>query len=155
MSGKIKISVFGISFLFFLLLSIFSCNGSQLKIHNEVNHDEIAYQNPNDSLPFYKVKKHIQKNGKHERVSVSSIASDTSLMVDYYSIISDNWEITIDHTNRIYFSKDKVHYGNVILQSDSVFVEPYYLGPKESIDTLNEIIKPINEVYISLIKSIN
>lgn len=155
MSGKIKISIFGISFLSFLLLSIFSSNGSQLKIHNALNQGEFKSRNHNDSLTFYNIKKHIQKNGKHERVSVSSIANDTSLMVDYYSIISDNWEITIDHTNRIYFSKDKVHYGNVILQSDSVFVEPYYLGLDKNIDTLNEIIKPINNVYKGLIKSIN
>lgn len=139
----------------FLVLLIFSCNSNQLKIQNVTNQDEYTYRNSKDSLSFYQLKKHIQNNGKHERVSVSSIANDTSLMVDYYSMLKNDWEVTIDHSNRIYFSRDKVHYGNVILRDDSVFVEPYYLGPKENIDTVNEIIKPINEVYKSLIKSIN
>lgn len=147
-----RVSVCGI---YILLVFIFGCSNNEQKTYKEVNKGLAVYSDVNDSLFFAQVKKYIQKNGKHERVSLSSIINDTNLMVDYYSVLKNDWEVTVDHSNRIYFSKDNVHYGNVILQSDSVFVEPYYLGSKEKIDTLNEIIRPINEVYESLIKSIS
>ncbi|MFT6443010.1 MAG: hypothetical protein ACJASQ_001114 [Crocinitomicaceae bacterium] len=104
-----------------------------------------------DSIHFKKVKLYIQNNGKHDRVSVSAIAGDTDMMVDYYSIVREDWKITKDHHTRIYFSYDSYSYGNVFLVKDSVHVEPYYIGPKEDIDTLNEIIRPITKLYNALV----
>jgi hypothetical protein len=107
-----------------------------------------------DSIHFQKVKQYIEKNGKHDRVSISSVPGDTSMMVDYYSIISEGWKITKDHHTRIYFSYESYSYGNVFLVHDSVHVEPYYIGPRENIDTLNEIRRPIVKLYNSLVNEV-
>lgn len=104
-----------------------------------------------DSIHFNLVKKYIEKNGKHRRMSASSVAGDTSLMIDYYSISKEGWEITKDHHSRIYFSYNSHSFGNVFLEFDSAYVEPYYLGSIEVIDTLTEIRVPISKLYNELV----
>lgn len=105
-----------------------------------------------DSAHFEMIKFYIEKTGVHERISISAIAGDTSLLVDYYTIKRGEWEITKDSHSRIYFSQEDCSYGNVFLLQDAVYVEPYYTGPEENIDTLNEIILPIKGLYNQLRK---
>ncbi len=105
-----------------------------------------------DAFHFQMVKQFIEKIGKHDRVSASAMIGDTSLMIDYYSIEKEGWNITKDHHTRIYFSYASHSYGSVFLEHDSVHVEPYYLGPKDDIDTLIEIILPITKLYNELVE---
>jgi hypothetical protein len=104
-----------------------------------------------DAIHFQKVKQYLEEVGKHDSVSISALAGDTSMMVDYYSIDRKGWNITKDHHTRIYFSYDSHSYGSIFLVDDSVHVEPYYIGPKETIDTLHEIIQPITKLYNTLV----
>jgi hypothetical protein len=105
-----------------------------------------------DSIHFQIVKQYIKSIGEHERVSASAIAGDTNWMVEYYSISRGDWKITIDHTKRIYFSFKSYSHGNILLEDNSVHVEPYYIGPREDIDTLIDIVFPITTLYNTLVQ---
>lgn len=151
------------SLVLFLFVVFFGCGNDNLKT-NVLNSGVVGLNSikPNiepdepyiefvDSTHFQKVKQYIQKIGNHDRISISAILGDTSMMIDYYSIKKEGWKITKDNHTRLYFSYNNYSYGNVFLVQDSVHVEPYYTGPKNDIDTLNEIVLPITKLYNTLV----
>ncbi|MEZ4937418.1 MAG: hypothetical protein R2799_07475 [Crocinitomicaceae bacterium] len=110
---------------------------------------------PFHSEAFTKVHQYIRETGLHKRVSVSAIAGDTSKMVDYYSIEKDKFKLTVDHSKRIYIEYNGNHIGNLYLDQDSVYVEPYHMKMGEDMDTLTDIIDPIWALYEMLILEID
>jgi len=165
--NKLYNALYVFALTIFLCAILYGCDNESVKTNNldsSVNEqDSIKTASKNsskfdkdqiqftDSVHFQMVKQYIEETGKHHRLSASAVAGDTNLMVDYYSILREGWEITKDHHSRIYFSYDSYSYGSIFLENDSVHVEPYYVGPRKGIDTLGEIIQPITKLYNELI----
>ena len=145
-------------FIGFAFLLFISCSQNEISSSDskpiEKKTDTIARIAPHKSDSFNKVKAYIRHKGKHERVSVSSVQGDTSMMVDYYSIQNENWKLTIDHSNRIYVDFKGIHLGNLFLDEDSVYVEPYHMKMDKELDTLTDIIGPVWEQYELLLTAI-
>lgn len=129
--------------------TINTTNNDESKVE-EIGQDSIAIQNYTDTSYFSIVQNYIRKVGEHSRVDVSS-AQGGGLWVDYYIIHIDDWRITVDHSKRIYFTKGGYHHGNVLFENDKIQVEKNYVGPNDDIDLIEEVEKPIWQLYTKLV----
>lgn len=67
---------------------------------------------------FKKLQKYILKNGKTEKVNISS-RSDKPIYFTYHILEIDDIKLTVDKSNRIYFSdKNSLKLGNILLSED-------------------------------------
>lgn len=74
---------------------------------------------------FNKLRAYILQTGRLEKVNASSRA-DKPVFVEYHILSFEDWELTADGTDRIYFSKKEPvykHYGNVLLENRMVKLE--------------------------------
>lgn len=136
--------------LIFAGLTIGCENANSQSDHHHMQ-SEIEFK---DSIHFHLAQHYIATNGKHERLSMSAIVGDTSLMVDYFTLTRNGWEIIKDHSNRIYFSFNAISYGNILLDVDSVRVETNYLGPNIEIDLTRDVVWPIIKMYNELLREV-
>ena len=143
-----KLWIFGNLFALLFIATFVSCKNDQPNLESNRSELNVIPNNVSDSIQFQIVKNYIKKNGEHTSVNTSGIAGNSSKwMIDYYSINREKWNITIDHSNRIYFRLDSTSYGNILFENGRTSVEPYYLGRQENIDTINSIRNPINALY--------
>ena len=71
---------------------------------------------------FKKLQKYILENGKIEKVNASS-RSDKAIYITYYILKVNSIKLTVDKSNRIYFSnKNEKHLGNILLSEDGLSV---------------------------------
>lgn len=135
-----------------VILLLTQCNHTSNNEHlDNLSAANIETIQKSDSLQFQQVKTYLHSIGKHERLSASAIAGDTSLMIDYYSVEIADWTATSDHTNRIYFSTNAIQYGN-ILWEDSLSTELHNYSIESGVDTPSNAQQTIEKLYQQLIE---
>lgn len=117
---------------------------------------------------FDLVKSYLKSQGDSSVVDVSGNSSGR-LLVTYHEIVHNNWKITVDHTDRIYFSTnhDSLHFGNILYnrnfqnllyEEDKVVIEMTYgIGreqTKEEIEEDKKQAKILREEYNLFVEEI-
>lgn len=134
----------------FLVILIVSCSNSEQSNNEMTSQKRQKVQTDEPISSFESVKKYIHSNGTHEQVSASSMLGDSNMLVDYYFIYKNEWKITSDHSNYLYFSKNNISYGNILFEDDTTTIEVHYFGG-HPLDTITDIKLPIQEIYEELI----
>lgn len=142
--------------LFALLLISLSVIGREAKTPDRTTAMILpGGHNCDDPTYFPLVKEYIRRIGDSLTVDASNLIGG-GMMVTYYFIHEGEWEIAVDHTNRIYFSIAKVQFGNILRdedissQQDKLVVEYNYLGDDETI-VQADVETSIHKEYCSLV----
>jgi len=95
--------------------------------------------------------KHIVKNGKIEKVDISS-RLDKHEYIEYHVLSYDEWELKVDKSNRIYFTMPQPeykYYGSILMTNDHVVkIECEDSSDKKKIyKVYNQILEKIEKEY--------
>lgn len=136
--------------LFFAILIIASCNNIKGINADEEKTNVSEDIDLSDTTYFNLVKEYIYKNGKIDSVNISS-RIDSEMIIEYRIITIDNWQFTIDHSNRIYMNCYNLHYGNILKEDSIVRPEINYGVPDKDPQLTKEKKDLVLEKYRMLI----
>ena len=139
----------------FLILVICGFRNDVSQMHKPPKIFLLGAHNCDDPSYFPLVKEYIISTGDSITLDVSG-RENGGMMLTYYFIKDGNWKLTVDHTNRIYFSVNEVQFGNILkeinvsTQKETIVVEYNYLGTDKTI-VQAEVEEAIREKYCDLI----
>ena len=113
-----------IAYFFFIAFVGMACSSpSNVSAQNTDEHVDLT-----DTTYFNLAKKYIFENGRKEYVNISSEISQERI-IEYRILKMDNWEMTVDHSQRIYFTQNGNKYGNILNENGTVQPEINYGAP--------------------------
>jgi len=145
--------------LFWALLVFGSCQAQQDKSLNKNNKETSTGEfNLADTTYFVAVKQYIKENGKVSSVNASSSLSDT-MMVTYHSIMLNDVQVTVDHSDRIYMSIHNEHIGNILKENGTIKPEINYgvvdLNPQETKQRETKVLELYRQMIVLTLQKID
>jgi len=135
-----------------IILTIFlsaSCSTHEVKPKQKAKLS-IGKINLTDTTHFKLVKTHIQEVGTVRKANATSTA-DKEFIITYHIVNVEDMEVSIDHTDRIYMSQNKIHFGNILIKNSVVTPEINYGVPDKDPTLTKEKERRVLEIYEKLI----